>query len=139
MATFQAKKSSYRKQALGDLVKQAHEEELSRALNVLAGYFDEWRSGRIDSVELNQIIHKFHQQTAHEIFVRYEMGDHRALVANAVASGILERKQLPVELIQDMERLIAYFEVDAAKERLIPPKRGVVGNNAKSIRLASVL
>ena len=86
MPAFQAKKPIYRKQALGDLVKQAHEEELSRTLNVLAGYFDEWRSGKIDSVALNQIIHKFRQQTAHEIFVRYEMGDHRALVANAAVS-----------------------------------------------------
>jgi len=130
MPAVQAKRPSYRKQALGELVKQAHQEELSRALNVLAGYFDEWRSGKIDSIELIQIIHKFHQQTAHEIFVRYEMGDHRALVANAVATGMLERNQLPDELIRDMQRLIAYFEVAAAKERFIPSKRGIVGSEA---------
>jgi len=104
-----------RKQTLRDLVQQAHEEELSRALSVLADFFDDWRSGKIDSREMNQIIHKFHQQTVREISVRYEMGEQRALVANAVAVGILDRQHLPGDLVRDMERLIAYFEADSVK------------------------
>lgn len=112
------KTSTSRKQALRDCVQQAYEEELSRALSLLAGSFDAWRSGMIDSEELNRIIHKFHQQTAREITVRYDMGDQRALVANAIASGILDRQQLPSELIADMEQLIAYFEAATSKEQL---------------------
>lgn len=104
------------KQLLPELARQAHEEELSRALAVLAESFDDWRSGRIDSWELSGIIHKFHQRTAREIFTRYETGDDRALVASAVATGVLDRRRLPNELADDMERLIAFFEVAAAKD-----------------------
>lgn len=103
---------------LCDLARQAHEEELSRALSALAESFDDWRSGKIDCDELNTIIHKFHQRTAREIFERYDTGDHRALVASAVAAGILDLQQLPNELVDDMERLIAFFEVAAVKEQL---------------------
>ena len=109
------KTSKNLKQLLPGLARQAHEEELSRALSVLAESFDEWQSGRIDSRELNGIIHKFHQRTAREISLRYETGDDRALVASAVATGVLDRQLLPNELARDMERLIAFFEVAAAK------------------------
>ena len=137
MSAYQSKKLNYRKQTLCDLAKQAHEEELRRALLVLARYFDEWASGKIDSDELNQIIHKFHEQTAHEISVRYDMGDHRALVANAVASGILDRQQLPDELARDMERLIAYFEVASVKEQFMAPERKVAVIVAMDVGTAS--
>lgn len=116
------------KQLLPELARQAHEEELSRALSVLAESFDEWRSGKIDSHELNGIIHKFNQRTAREIFVRYEMGDVRALVASAVAMGVLDRRQLPNELFDDMERLIAYFEDAAVKVEFVASAR-----NARNI------
>jgi len=110
------KTSKNLKQLLPELARQAHEEELGRALAVLAESFDDWRSGRIDSRDLTGIIHKFHQRTAREIFMRYEMGDERALVAAAVATGVLDRQRLPHELADDMQRLIAFFEVAAAKD-----------------------
>ena len=107
------------KQKLRDLALQAHEVELSRALSVLAESFDEWRSGKIDSQELNGVIHRYHQRTVREIFARYESNDDRALVASAVAAGILDRQQLPAELVDDMERLIAFFEVEAVKQCIV--------------------
>jgi hypothetical protein len=111
-----SKTSRNLKQLLPELARQAHEEELSRALAVLAESFDDWRSGRIDSRELTGIVHKFHQRTAREISLRYETGDDRALVASAVATGVLDRQRLPDDLADDMERLIAFFEVAAAKD-----------------------
>ncbi|MCX7176311.1 MAG: hypothetical protein NT159_20785 [Proteobacteria bacterium] len=104
------------KSLLPKLARQAHEEELSRALSALAESFDDWRLGKIDSHELSGIIHRFHQRTAREIFMRYETGDDRALVASAVATGVLDRQRLPNELADDMERLIAFFETAATKD-----------------------
>jgi len=101
---------------LPELARQAREEELNRALAALARSFDDWRAGRIESRELNGVIHKFHQRTAREISGRYATGDDRALVASAVATGVLDRQQLPDELADDMERLIAFFTVAAAKD-----------------------
>ena len=113
------KPSKCLKQKLRDLALQAHEVELSRALSVLAESFDEWRSRKIDSHELNGVIHKYHQRTVREILARYESKDDRALVASAVAAGILDRQQLPTELADDMERLIAFFEVEAVKQCIV--------------------
>jgi len=104
------------KHLLPGLARQAHEEELSRALSALAESVDDWRVGKIDSHELNAIIHRFHQRTAREIFTRYETGDNRALVASAVATGVLDRQRLPDGLADDMERLIAFFETAVAKD-----------------------
>ena len=49
----------------------AHEEELRRALESRAAWFDEWRAGNLGSHELSQAVHEFHQGPTRDLFKRY--------------------------------------------------------------------
>src|SRR5687768_4015973 len=44
----------------------AHERDLRNALSELRVQFDRWDRGEIDSFELNDLVHRFHQDTLRE-------------------------------------------------------------------------
>lgn len=90
----------------------AHDRDLSKALGELRVQFDRWDRGEIDSFELNDLVHRFHQDTAREIWKRYATGRSEPAVASAVAAGVLRREELPVELVQHIVGLIEFYEAD---------------------------
>jgi hypothetical protein len=49
----------------------AHDRDLRKALTELGAQFDRWERGEIDSFELNELVHRFHQDTSREIWKRY--------------------------------------------------------------------
>lgn len=75
--------------------RQAHEEELRRALEPLAQKFDGWRAGSVGSGELIEIIHKFHSGPSRELFTFYnEPSPLDLAVARAIVVGVLEEKEV---------------------------------------------
>lgn len=80
---------------------------------VLAGAFDAWKAGKITSGELAERIHEFHDGTARDIFKSYS---HRLIeqpLARAIAEGILDRSQVPVEVLEYLAGAIEFYEEDA--------------------------
>src|SRR2546422_6315186 len=59
------------KRLLREYAAVAHEEELRRALLPVAEAFKRWEREELDSGELSEIIHKFHQGPARDLWVRY--------------------------------------------------------------------
>jgi hypothetical protein len=98
------------KRALREALMAAHEEELRRALLPLAANFDRWRAGEISSGELTELIHKFHNGAACELFKAYNYGSHETAVAYAIVSGILDRSSLPEDLLNHLSNAIAVYE-----------------------------
>jgi hypothetical protein len=90
----------------------AHERDLRNALSELRVQFDRWDRGEIDSFELNDLVHRFHQDTAREIWKKYATGHLEPAVASAIASGVLGKEELPGELAQHIAGLIEFFEHD---------------------------
>lgn len=89
---------------------QAYERELHRELEKLDRSFTEWRNGEIDSGELSQRIHKFEVGPSRKLYSKYD-GDLSDLnVAHAVGTGLLKREELPPELLEALERQLAYYE-----------------------------
>ena len=81
------------------LVGIAHEIELRRALEKLYGNFEEWKSGGIDSFELSDQIHKFHDGPNRDIYLRYTIKlDRRILVQQALEEGTLQKAAVPKEV-----------------------------------------
>ena len=79
-----------RRRQLRKLKGMAHERELGAALGKLHEQFVEWRSGRLNPFELNDRIHRFHQETARDIWRIYSGPAHEALpVARAWRLGLL--------------------------------------------------
>lgn len=88
------------KRALRSLSHQAHEAELRRALSELSRHFDRWKAGEIDSFELSDRIHEFHDGPNREAYLRYNSRlDLRFLVGRALREGLIERESVPREVL----------------------------------------
>ena len=93
---------------------QAHEEELRRALVPVAEAFKRWEHGQLGSAELSDIIHRFHQGPARELFVRYNTPHLEMAVAYAITVGVLDRQTIPAELLDHLARALAFYESQQA-------------------------
>jgi hypothetical protein len=89
---------------------EAHEEELRRALVPLAEAFDRWKRGDIASSELSNLIHKFHQGPARQLFVKYDTNHLEAPVAHAIVTGVLDKNKIPPELLEQLAAWIKFYE-----------------------------
>jgi hypothetical protein len=92
----------------------AHEEELRRALLALAEAFKRWEHGDLDSGELSDLIHRFHQGPARELLLRYNTADLVAPVAYAIAADIVDRTAVPGELLERLTGMIEFYEKELA-------------------------
>ncbi|HVH28561.1 MAG TPA: hypothetical protein VM818_17475 [Vicinamibacterales bacterium] len=90
----------------------AHDRDLRKALGELRSQFGRWDRGEIDSVELNNLVHQFHQDTAREIWKRYATRHLEQAVASAIAAGVHLKEELPAELVQHIAGLIEFYEHD---------------------------
>ncbi len=88
------------KRALRSLSQVAHEAELRRALSQLSHYFDRWKAAEIDSFELSDRIHEFHNGLNREIWLRYNSRvDLRVLVRYAVTEGLINEDSIPDDVL----------------------------------------
>jgi hypothetical protein len=80
------------------------EMELRQALEKLKQDFGEWEEGKIDSFDLSDRIHEFHNGASREIYVRYTSRfDPRMLVRRAIEEGLITLESIPGDLRPYME------------------------------------
>ena len=99
-----------------EFADQAYEEELRRALAPLADAFERWKVGAASSVEISDLIHEFHQGPSRQLRGTYTALKPDALVARAVAVGVIARKSLPPEVAASLTDEIKTFEQLARDE-----------------------
>ena len=90
----------------------AHDRDLRKGFGELRVQFGRWERGEIDSFELNELVHRFHQETSREIWKRYATTHLEPAVASAVAVGVLRKEELPSDLLQHIAALIEFYEHD---------------------------
>ena len=90
----------------------AHEEELRRALLPIAAAFGRWQAGQLGSGELTEVIHAFHQGPARELWRKYNSGPREFAVARAILSGVIERDQVPPDVLEHCRGAIEYLATD---------------------------
>jgi hypothetical protein len=89
------------KKALRSLVRIAYDAELSRSLESLSRDFDQWKAGEINSFELADRIHAFHNGPNRDAYVRYTSRvDPRLLVRYALEEGLIKRELIQEEVWQ---------------------------------------
>jgi len=89
---------------------KAHEEELRRALIPLSESFDQWKESQTGSGELSELIHEFNRGPARELFKKYNGPLQNMMVASAIAKGILEKNEVPQELLEQLAELIDFCD-----------------------------
>ncbi len=90
----------------------AHDRELGKALLDLRAQFDRWQRGEIGAVELNDLIHRFHDGGSRNIWKKYATNHLEPALGFAIATGILRREELPPELLQHIAGLIEFCEAE---------------------------
>lgn len=98
------------KRLLRELAAEAYEKELSRELAQLDKSFAEWRDGKINSGELNHRIHQYETGASRELYKKYNEGKNEFNVAYAIVSGILDRENIPEELIEAIDKHMRFYE-----------------------------
>jgi len=108
------------KRLLREFAAEAHEKELARELAQLDKSFSEWRDGKISSGELSYRIHQYETGPARQLFNKYNQGENDFNVAYAIVTDILNRQDVPDELIDAIDKEINFYESlkDAGKLRL---------------------
>ena len=97
------------KRLLREYAAVAHEEELRRALLPVAEAFKRWERAELDSGELSEIIHKFHQGPARDLWGRYNTGRLEMDVAFAITTGLLSRDTIPAELLDHLAGPLRFY------------------------------
>ena len=100
---------------VGEFAAEAHERELHRELARLDRRFEEWRNGQLGSGALSIEVHEYETGPSRELFKRYNSDLPDMMVAYAIAAGILEREEMPAELLEALTRPLEYY--DRLKER----------------------
>jgi hypothetical protein len=86
------------RRALRDGCEQAYKRAMRQSLLPLAEDFDRWKLGAIDSFELGERIHRWHQGPNRELYLRFGDVSNQELVltvARAVHDGLLDVEDVP--------------------------------------------
>jgi len=98
------------KRKLRDLAGLAYKRQLGDALAKLEKEFARWRSGEIDPFELNHRIHRFHDGASRKLYNFYQNLPPYQAVASAIASHLLDRTEVPAEILAELEPIIRFFD-----------------------------
>lgn len=102
------------KRLIREYAARAHEAELGKALGELERQFAVWRAGQISAGELSDRIYAFSRGPARELWQRYNAGLDDMQVAHAIVTGLLPRDELPGELLEAFQPIIAFYEREGA-------------------------
>ena len=98
------------KRLLREYAGAAHEEDLRRALLPVAEAFKRWERREVDSGELTEILHRFHQGPARDLWVRYNTAHLEMVVAFAITTWVLSRDAIPAELLAHLAGAMRFYE-----------------------------
>jgi hypothetical protein len=98
------------KRLLREYAGAAHEEELRRALRPISEAFGRWERRELGSGELSDIIHRFHQGPARELWLGYNTPHLEMAVAFAITTGVLGRDTVPAEVLEHLAGAMRFYE-----------------------------
>ena len=90
----------------------AHERDLGRALEELHAHFERWRRGEISAFDLDDLVHRYHQDASRDIWKRYNTNHLEPAVAFALVTGVLHKEELPAALVQHLAGIIEFHEAN---------------------------
>ena len=96
---------------LRELASVAYTRELGRELSKVEEDFARWRRGEIDPFELSDSIHRFHDGPSRNLYVRYRRVPPAQMVSYALANEVLQREEIPSDLLEALGSLIDFFEM----------------------------
>jgi cupin superfamily acireductone dioxygenase involved in methionine salvage len=109
------------KKLIRQFMTEAYERELHRELTKLEVSFEQWRSNEISSGEFSYRIHQYEIGPSKELYKKYNYGEADMNVAYAIATEILNRDEVPAELLESLAGPLSFFESLDARGQLRKP------------------
>ena len=103
------------KRKLRELARLAYARELGVELSKLEMEFTKWRSGSIDSFELSDRIHRFHDGVSRDLYVLYDRLPPSHSVARALALQVLKESEVSSEILKALERSLEFYREQNAE------------------------
>jgi len=97
---------------LRKLSMKAYERELAQELSQLEAQFAEWREDKIDSFQLGNIIHEFHNGVSRDLYKQYMNVSPHLMVAYALVEGILSEEEIQPEILKKLGQAIELYSLD---------------------------
>lgn len=107
------------KRKLRELSGLAYRRELGHELAKLEVDFSRWRGGEIDPFELSDRIHRFHDGVSRDLYVAYGGRNPSLEVARAIALHVLDRNEVPSEILAELESRIQLFEPERQADQAV--------------------
>lgn len=102
-----------------ELVGIAYTRELNYHLDKLSQKFDDWRKNIIDCWELNELIHKFHDETSRDLYKTYNYTkDEILLIARALVRGFLQSDEVPKELLELSHAITSHLKIENDEDQV---------------------
>jgi len=84
------------------LVGLAYERELAKALESLEENFRQWKKNKITAFELGELIHKFHNGIARDLWSFYTTGPAELNVRHAIAKGVILKNEISTGILEKL-------------------------------------
>jgi hypothetical protein len=97
---------------LRKLSMKAYERELAQELSRLKEQFAGWREGKVDSFELSNIIHEFHNGVSRELYTEYMNVSPHLMVSYALVDGILSEEEIQSDVLEKLAQAIELYRLD---------------------------
>ncbi|MEO8053424.1 MAG: hypothetical protein ABI833_23740 [Acidobacteriota bacterium] len=100
------------KNQLANLVRLAHEAALRQALSKLGDHSAQWQRGEIDSFQLADRIHEFHDGPNREIYKQFTytgIANLPMLAAFGIAKGLINATTVPKEVLPYIETCLSFY------------------------------
>ena len=101
------------KRKMHELAELVYKRDLSRELTKLEMEFARWRSGEISPFELSERIHRYHDGVSRKLYVTYQNLPASQAIAWAIARQVLDRAEVPAEILADLGAHLPFFEEQA--------------------------
>lgn len=84
------------------LAELAYERKLGKALEMLEVNFRQWKKNKMTAFELSELIHKFHNGIARDLWSFYTNGDIEMIVRLAINNNIISKTEISLGLLEKL-------------------------------------
>ncbi len=97
------------KRRLRILSEQLYEREVKDSLTDLSLKFDDWKSGKITSLELSHHLHEYDYGESRKLWTKYDSKRHDMLVAEGLVRGLITESDIGSDLIKELQVAINFY------------------------------
>ena len=101
--------SKSHKSRLRHLAARLNELEVKESLAPLSRKFDDWKSGKITSLELSELLHEYDYRDSRRLWSRYQTKRQDSLVALGYVRGHLSETDIGPDLLMELQNLIQFY------------------------------